>query len=519
MKNILKITLLICSLFVIGACTNLEEELQDQFTEDFVPQNPDQGRTANVNMAQPNDGIGAAFSRLRNGSANHGNYFSAVEISSDEAVITQKGGDWFDGGIWLDLHRHAWNSTHPALNGQWGDHYGGISECNRLIAGNEAINADGNSQLRVLRAYYYWRLMDAFGRVKLVTSPGVDAPQATRAEAFAFIESELLAAIPGLAVGRPEYGRVSQGAAYSLLARLYLNAEVYTGSPRWQDAIDAADAVINSGFYSLSDNFSAVFAPDNVQNIEQIWVIPYDEATGTNMNFAQMTLHYPSQLTYRLQEQPWNGYSTLEEFYKSYVDPTKGGDPNDVRATSSFIVGPQVDLQGNPILDLAFDPADPDGAPINYTPAINELAPSGSRQAGARLGKYSFKIGQRANMDNDYVLFRYGEVLLMKAEAVARLNGNWSDPVALALVNQLRSRAGVAAFSSMTADQFLAERGREMFQESIRRTDLIRFNKWGSAWWEKPAHNNPNLNVFPIPNDQIQASQSETFRLTQNPGY
>lgn len=507
MKNIFKITLMICSLFLVGACTNLEEELQDSFTEDFDPLNPGLGQSENVDKAQPADGLGGAFSRLRNGSANHGNYFSVVEISSDEAVITQKGGDWFDGGIWLDMHRHAWQVTHPALNGMWNDNYGGIAECNRLIAEN-TVSADGIAQLRVLRAYYYWRLMDAFGRVKVVTQPGVDAPQSTRAQVFSFIETELLAAIPNLSANKAEYGRISQWAAHSLLARIYLNAQVYTGAPRWADAIVHADAVINSGLYTLSD-YAAVFAPDNIEVAEQIFVIPFDEGTAQNMNFAQMTLHYPSQLTYRLQEQPWNGYSTLEEFYNSY-------EAGDVRRANNFIVGPQVDLQGNPILDLAFDPADPDGAAINYTPAINELAPSGSRQAGARLGKYSFKIGQRANMDNDYVIFRYGEILLMKAEATARLNANWSDATALALVNQLRSRAGVAAFSSMTADQFLAERGREMFQESIRRTDLIRFNKWGDAWWEKAAHNNPNLNVFPIPNDQIQAAGGT---LTQNPGY
>lgn len=508
MKNIFKITLMICSLFLVGACTNLEEELQDTFTEDFDPLNPGLGQTENVDKAQPADGLGGAFSRLRDGSAGHESYFSAVEVSTDEAVITQKGGDWFDGGIWLDMHRHQWQVTHPALRNMWNNAYGGIAECNRLIEEN-TVGAEGIAQLKTLRAFFYWRLMDSFGRVKLVTVPGVDAPQATRIQAFNFIETELLAAIPNLIDGKPAYGRVSKGGAYSLLARLYLNAEVYTGVPRWADAIVAADAVINSGLYSLSNSYADVFAPDNIENIEQIWVIPYDEGTAQGMNFAQMTLHYPSQLTYRLQEQPWNGYSTLEEFYNSY-------DAADARRANNFIAGPQTDLQGNPILDLAFDPADADGAAINYTPFVNQLAPSGSRQGGARLGKYSFKIGQRANMDNDYVLFRYGEVLLMKAEAIARLNGNWSEPSALALVNQLRARAGVAAFSSMTADQFLAERGREMFQESIRRTDLIRFNKWGSAWWEKAAHNNPNLNIFPIPNDQIQAAAGT---LTQNPGY
>jgi hypothetical protein len=507
MKNIFKITLMICSLFLLGACTNLEEELQDSFTEDFDPLNPGLGQSENVDKATPADGLGGAFAKLRDGSAGHSSYFSAVEVSTDEVVITQKGGDWFDGGIWLNMHRHIWQSTHPALNNMWNNAYVGIAECNRLISEN-TVSANGIAQLRTLRAFFYWRLMDSFGNVKLVTQPGVDSPQATRAEAFAFIETELLAAIPDLSSNKAEYGRISQWAAQGLLARLYLNSSVYTGVPRWADAIIASDAIINSGLYTLSD-YASVFAPDNIEVAEQIFVIPFDEGTAQGMNFAQMTLHYPSQLSYRLQEQPWNGYSTLEEFYNSY-------EAGDVRRANNFIEGPQADLQGNPILDLAFDPADADGAEINYTPFINELAPSGSRQGGARLGKYSFKVGQRANMDNDYVLFRYGEVLLMKAEATARLNGNWSDATAVALVNQVRSRAGVAAFSSMTEGQFLAERGREMFQESIRRTDLIRFNRWGDAWWEKAAHNNANLNIFPIPNDQIQAALGT---LTQNPGY
>jgi hypothetical protein len=161
------------------------------------------------------------------------------------------------------------------------------------------------------------------------------------------------------------------------------------------------------------------------------------------MNIAQMTLHYPSQLTYKLASQPWNGYSTLEEFYNSY-------EAGDKRRANNFIVGPQTDLSGNPILDLAFDKADEDGAAINYTPAINELAPNGSRQAGARLGKFSFKIGQNDNMDNDFPLLRVGEVMLNRAEALARLGGGFNGAAALPDVNLLRARAGVAALGSLT---------------------------------------------------------------------
>ncbi|MFZ6010084.1 MAG: RagB/SusD family nutrient uptake outer membrane protein, partial [Bacteroidota bacterium] len=458
------------------------------------------------------DGLSSAFGRLLNGTANHGSYFSIQELSSDEAVITQKGGDWFDGGIWLNMHKHDFRPTNDGVNNAWNDTYGSIAVCNELLAGT--VTDAQKAQLRMLRAYFYWRLLDLYGNVKIITSPtvGVNVVQSNRAAVFDFVEAELLAAIPDLPPGKAEYGRASQGAAYALLARLYLNALVYRGSAMYQKAIDAADMVINSGVYNLDPDYKDVFAPDNVENVEHIFVAVFDEATGTGMNFAQMTLHYPSQLTFKLAQQPWNGYSTLEEFYNSY-------EAADKRKENNFIVGPQTDFNGNPILDLAFDKADPDGAPINYTPAINELAPNGSRQAGARLGKFRFKTGQNPDMDNDFPLLRYGEVLLNKAEAVARLNTNFSHATTLALVNQLRTRAGVATFASMTEGQLLAERGRELFQESLRRTDLIRFGAWGNAWWEKAAHSNANLNLFPIPLSQINAAAGTAFPLTQNPGY
>ncbi len=508
MKNLFKIFLLIPLVTAFYACTDLEEEIEGDFTETFDPANPGVGVKNNVNRPTPDDGLAPAFTRLLNGTANHGSYFSASELPTDEAVVTQKGGDWFDGGILINLHVHDFRSTNPFLNGAWNDTYGGITQCNILLDGD--LSAGAEAQVRMLRAYFYWRLLDMFGNVKIVTTPGVDVPQSDRTAVFNFVESELLAAIPDLSEARSEYGRANKWAAYALLARLYLNAEVYTGNARYQDASDAADMVINSGVYDLDPNYAAVFAPDNVENIEHIMVAPFDEATGTGMNFAQMTLHYPSQLTFSLQQQPWNGYSTLEEFYNSYED-------GDERKENNFIVGPQVDRSGNPILDLAFDKADEDGAAINYTPEINQLAPNGSRQAGARLGKFSFKIGQTPDMDNDFPVLRYGEVLLNKAEAMARMSGNWN--AGLIYVNQLRTRADVDEFTTITEDEFLAERGRELFQESLRRTDLIRFGAWGDAWWEKPAHSDDYKNIFPIPLDQINASASETYPLAQNPGY
>ena len=224
------------------------------------------------------------------------------------------------------------------------------------------------------------------------------------------------------------------------------------------------------------------------------------------MNFAKMTLHYSSQLTWNFQDQPWNGYAALEEFYNSY-------EAGDARKANNFIVGPQKDYGGSALNDFAAD--DAGGIVLDYTPAINELEPNALRQSGARLGKFSFQQFGRPDQSNDFPIVRLGDIMLMYAEAKMRAAGNWNDAEGLAAVNAVRARAGVSAYSSMTADEFLAERGREMFQESSRRTDLVRFGKYSSGtWWEKsasPAHKA----LFPIPFDAIQSSTG----LSQNPGY
>ena len=161
-------------------------------------------------------------------------------------------------------------------------------------------------------------------------------------------------------------------------------------------------------------------------------------------------------------------------------------------------------------LGLAAD--DPD-LQVNYTPSINELEPNSSREAGTRAAKFSFKLFGRPDMDNDYPIIRLGDVHLMRAEARSRNAGDWS--LAAPDVNAIRARAGLSAMSPITAESFLAERGREMFQESDRRTSLIRFGKWSETWWEK-SNNDSYRTLFPIPQEQIDASSGS---LSQNPGY
>jgi len=535
MKNIFKLLLMCSALLAVSACTNLDETLVGEVGSQFNGEEPDFA-SFNGGGAGPSDAVSSAFNQLReSGSANHGGYFGVQSVSTDEMAVTQKGGDWYDGGIWLDIHRHTYGPSNGPIRDTWGAQYAAIGACNTALGAGD-LDANQTAQVKALRAFFYYRLLDLYGRVKIITEAGGDVPQSTRAQVFNFVENELLDAlgivnVVGMDLSTSPLGtaqmpyRINQFAALGLLAKLYLNAEVYTGIARYEEASVAAGYVVDNGGYVLCsdgcsvpnegkrpsvasdpeilEGYAAVFAPNNQDNPEIIWSIAYDNVSGLNMNFAQMTLHYSSQFTWNLQEQPWNGYSALEDFYNSY-------DSADKRKTANFIVGPQLDYEGSVILDYA---ATGDDLALDYTVEINELEPNASRKGGARLGKFSFRQGQRNDMDNDYPIIRLGDMYLIRAEADARVAGDWN--VALTDVNTIRARADVPALTSLTADEFLAERGREMFMEVTRRQDLIRFGKYNDSWWEKTA-SAPFRNVFPIPQEQIDASNGT---LTQNPGY
>ena len=527
---------IVTSLLLVFACTDLEEELHGEITNDINIAGISTGGSGGGG-----DALTAAFTALRNaGTANHGGYFSLQALTSDEALIAAKGGDWYDGGVLIELHRHTFTASNGFINNAWNQQYSGINTTNEMLASGN-MDAGSKGQLRILRAYFYWRLMDLFGNVKIVTAPGHKPPQATREEVFEFVESEILDVLgitsvstdmdlsnSLLGVDDNKY-RINRYAALAILSKVYLNAEVYTGTPRYEESAIAASYVIDSGVYSLSDasyqvanlgrrpavssdpeklsGFAAIFAPNNENNPEIIFSVEYDEATAGGMNFSQMTLHYSSQFTWNFQSQPWNGYATLTDFYKSFDD-------NDLRKKASFIAGPQLDFGGSAVLDYASDDGD---IPLVYTPEINELEPNSLREAGARLGKYSFKQFGRPDMDNDYVIVRLGELYLNRAEALARAANDWS--LAAPDVNIIRTRAGLGPLTPVNADTFLAERGREMFQETSRRTDQIRFGVFTgpkSTWQFKTSASEANRKLFPIPFEQIQASDGS---LKQNPGY
>ncbi|REL38355.1 RagB/SusD family nutrient uptake outer membrane protein [Rhodohalobacter sp. SW132] len=536
--------LLLLPVLWIGSCTDLTETVHNQVTADQFFQTDEEFISA----------LGDAYGPMTSFGGNC--CVTAInEVSSDEIVVTQKGADWEDGGVWIRLHRHTFTPSDDVINNTWNNFFSGVGNANRLIFQFETVVEAGNvseedaaafiGELRALRAFYYYQLLDNFGNVPIVTSfegapesppqPSTDFQQG-RTEVFNFVEQELLEVLDQVDTDvNATLGRVNRWVVHMTLAKLYLNAEVYTGQPRWEDVITHTDAIIDSGNFNLLVDYSENFIVNNTGSAEHIFTIPFNEIFLGGFQLHVMTNHILSQPAFNFGEQPWNGFQTVADFYESYIDPDQnpgpqgevvGMSPTGDMTTgtldnrlSNFLVGPLLDLQGNQIEDPGVESSDPVGPPIVHTPYINELAPGGWRQAGARIAKYEMEIGlSGASMNNDMVIYRYSDVLLMKAEALWRMNP--SDTDALMLVNEIRNRAGVDPFDNLDADRLLAERGRELFWEVVRRQDLIRFEgntgltRFNDPWWEKTS-NNPDRNVFPIPQNQLEANSS----LVQNPGY
>ena len=530
MKHLIKSTFFAASLLVFS-CTDLEEELIGDVTADVsLPALTSGGSGGGGGSSDPAAG---AYTKLReSGSAGHGGIFAVNGVSSDEMAIAQKGGDWYDGGIWLDMHRHTYSAGNGPLKDVWNNQYGAIAEVNRALS---ATNAPGaQAELKTLRAFFHWRLLDLYGRIRYIKeNNAASASQLDRAAGFAEVEGDLLAALgitradvaAGLSDGdfssdlsdaQGDSYRINRWGALGILAKVYLNAEVYTGSAFYQHALNVAEYIVVNGPYQIHSNYAELFAPDNDSNgsrAENIFTIPYDETTGPGMNFAQMTLTYTSQQTWDLEAQPWNGYAALQEFYDSY-------DANDARKANNFLYGVQRKWgenganTGDALLDFSFD----DDSPVvdyNYNkPApLNGLEPNGGRDYGARLGKFGFKRFQRPEMDNDYPLVRLTEMHLIIAEGILRGATSSAGLTVSAAMGPIRSRAGLGAMPE-TLDELFDERGREMFMEQTRRQDLIRFGKWSDAWWEKAANASGDHPVMPIPQAAI-----DTGNFTQNSQY
>ncbi|MFQ5708974.1 MAG: RagB/SusD family nutrient uptake outer membrane protein [bacterium] len=484
---------------LVWSCTNLDENPTSQVTPDNFFQTEDELVSAVIPV----------YSVLRD--YDWGDYMQLQEHSSDELFVPQRGGDWGDGGVWRQLQTHTWVPTLGFLNGAWSSAFRGVALANATLDNLQRSTSDSPliptfiGEVQFLRAFYYWWLIDEFGPVPIVTDPVTDPDnppqQNTRQEVFDFIVQEVNAALPLLkdSFGAANYGRVTKGAAHTLLATVYLNAEVYTGSPMWNECVQECDAVINSGLYDLLPNYNDVFALENEGpgNVENIFVVAHNAEAGVGFFRQNATFHYN-----QLPNTPWNGFSVLEDFYNKF-------DTTDVRF-KQILVGAQFVLAGPSAGEPAFDR---NGNRLIFTPDSPLIGADEGN--GPRILKWPIDPNQNgADAGNDLAIFRYSHVLLAKAEALFNL-GNTGE--ALALVNQVRERdfEPDKPLATLTSDLILDERGFEFLWESFRRQDLIRHGRFLEPWSLKPADDGEFRRLFPIPQTQLDANPN----LKQNPGY
>ncbi|MBQ8673523.1 MAG: RagB/SusD family nutrient uptake outer membrane protein [Bacteroides sp.] len=505
MKKILS-TLIVSSTLLLGACTDLSETLYDKVAME------DYGKTE----AELQTIVSGAYATLRGygASTDEGNgancyptceyVFFLDECSSDEACIPTRGTDWYDGGRYQEAQRHQWKIDNQMVLGAWRYAYVGISKINNIIYQvesselSESAKASVVAELRGLRAYYYWQLLDKFGNVPINTDYTSTELPATkdRKEVYAFVEKELEEIIPLLPQG-VQYGRFTQNVAYTLQARLYINAEVYTGTAQWQKCLDACEKV--SG-YSLTAYFEN-FLIANETSPEIIFAIPYDHKQGTVGNYlASMTYHYNQKLAFDPNgTYQWcgNGICAQPGVYSSFEE-------GDVRR-SSMLIGQQKNAKDGS--DVLMD----NGEPLNYTEEIENFT-NAKQNEGARLDKYEWSASDAWERDNDWVLMRYAEVLMMQAEANYRLG---YASTALEYLNKVRTRAGLAALTALDEQALDQEWLHEFIFEGLRRTVNIRFGTYFQEWWEKPADGTTDTGLYPIPAEE----RAKNPNLKQNPGY
>ncbi|MFD1257638.1 RagB/SusD family nutrient uptake outer membrane protein [Mucilaginibacter terrae] len=531
MKKIQTLLSAMVILMAISSCTKLDVPVESQYVKENFP-------TTNADYAAL---FGTMYSNLSSRYAI--DYWRMQELSTDEAIIPARDGNFDDGGQYRQLHYHTWTIDHPNVRSIWEWGFGGINNCNRLIVltnaspATDASKASSIAEVRAMRALYYFFMMETYGNVPIISQFPVNELPATqpRAKVFEFIESELKAVTQQLpakstaaATNIQQYGRPTKGMAFALLAKMYLNAGVYTGTTRYNDVVAMADSVQKNPTYTLDARFRDIFLPNNGPAInETIFAVPYDQQIPGNQ-FTRFGFFPALAPSYGFSVGLSIAMSTTPEFYNRF------NLTNDVRK-NTWLVGPQFIPDGNG--GFTSQPANYPGTTrqIVLTPNLVLITTKpmdvGNTEASQAMGVRSIKYYPDVNTiqatrlnSNDVPVFRLADVYLMKAEAILRgatattVGGVLQTPDFL--VNRLRVRANATPLASnITLDELLDERARELSWEGWRRNDLIRY---GLFEREYPLPNdNLTMNkdvtrrLFPVPISEIRLNS----KLVQNPGY
>ena len=528
--------------------------------------------------------VANVYSSIGNGlyGSDGGSVHTFQEFSSDASMIPGRQGDWVDGGAWQNIFLHNFESSVSKYNDVWNNLYRVIGLANSSIDRlNKYLDehpeyAEYVYELRALRAVYYYYVMDLFGQVPLVVSSQVSAnevAQSNRSDVFKFVTSELAECIPHLSDSKSQnegeyYGRITKAVAYMCMAKCAINAPVYTiddttptsysafvgtdksgkataseeqgktvsemgkninitldGKTRnaWETAAYCADQIASLG-YRLQPSYADNFIVANQNSVENIWTRPNDCVNYKIEDYNIVrTLHYNHGGA--IGYQGWNGACSSKQQMLVYGYGTANPDP---RLKLNFYTDKDyMEETGKAVEDGATDkPLEymPLAVKVDFTAADN---PHAMKCSGARMKKYEFdkSTTQQYSFNNDLVIWRYADALLMKAEAEYRM-GNKAE--ALTIVNEVRGRVAATPRTELTLNDILDERMLELAWEGVRRPDQIRFCTFTEPTADRfkgVTHNasagdyNDDTQgytmVYPIPYAVLNLNK----KLDQNPGY
>jgi hypothetical protein len=494
-----------------------------------------------------------------------GNRWLYSELSADQFVWTQKGVHGFDGGDWIRLHGHEWTADENRIYELWVGPYQGVGQCNVIISDLEKVNyqeigltetdkKQHIAELRALRAWYYFFLIDYFRSVPIYKEPNKLEPQSTPQEVFAYMETELKAALPDLAKSASP-GRLTQAGAAAILVRMYLNAEKFIGVPKYAEAATYAQEIIDKvyGNYSLDTDYRGPFRSgiDGYRSPENIFEFPHAKNLYEfGFMYASM-MHYQARYSLGNNYGAWNGvHMTPSRDLDGNLYPEKLGGPYErfsdkdrrkqaFRTTSKnsfdyegfFLIGQQYEFDTEK--EFGFDSTkrvmgteEYRNQPLNFVDQVGRFSErpggrwaegskvaTGEENSGVRLMKFVWLPDNlRQFQNNSAPEIRLAEMYYSLAECKYRA-GDVAG--AAALLDAVRERnfypadwpseSYVANPGRLDDDEFVIELGREFIGERHRRTDLVRWNRFGNAWWAKPA-DTKDKTVFPIPNRAINAN-------------
>ncbi|GAB2518624.1 RagB/SusD family nutrient uptake outer membrane protein [Spirosoma aerophilum] len=561
MKTRLSILLTLVGILFINGCTNLNEVILDETS------------ATGLSDKQAADGIIApVYARLPDIFL-HTNYFTLQEISSDEAILPYRGGtDWGDNGIYIAMHQHTHTSTDPNIRSTWGFILQGLSRSitaiNALPTNKDASAKTYLAEARGMRAYYNMLAFDLFGVVFVKDDLGATSVVLRSSEALDYLMKEFLAVEPNLetTVGP---GRLTKGAVWGLLARLYLNAGVYrdryaatfTFAPADMDkVIEYCDKIINSGQYALSNDFFSIFGSANHDNKELIFAV--DQRADLN-GHNRMAYFSISGDQFPIPAYPnangTDGPAITPDYYRTWVNAYAPKDPSvdprfykqnltiyanpadscvaeaDFNINRGILRGQQYGLiRRNGVFlkcpdgkfkvgKLFHDTRNKPTLAVDFTEQVDYTVAGSNYNTGYRVEKYEFSkksVSGRNFGEADIIILRLADVYLMRAEAKLRKSGDAAS--ALADVNIVRAARNITTppppLTAMTLDLLFRERGFELYWEMVRRTDMIRFGKYEGTWIEK-TNTDKQKRIFPIPQTAIDGASNLPGYLVQNPSY